>query len=129
MSQVLELDIRDLVLSNGTFGPRQIDEISASMSRDYNQFLILRDAVNELASREDRSPASAVRLGAASYLCGRYKQAKEVLERADGGALAQFYLGKSLVELEEYENAVSCFRAAAKAGYNLDACALAEADA
>src|SRR5687767_14138936 len=88
-------DLRETVLSNSAFGPREIEQISRAVAEDYSQFGGLRDAVAELETREDRSPAAHVRLGVCYYLLGRYKLAAETLSSADGGAVAQFYLGKT----------------------------------
>ncbi|MFM7846126.1 MAG: DNA-directed RNA polymerase subunit alpha C-terminal domain-containing protein [Planctomycetota bacterium] len=123
------VDVRDVVLSNNTFGPREIEGLTEAIVADFTQFGVLRDAVAELESREDRSPASSVRLGVCLYLMGRYARAGEVLASADGGALAHFYQGKSRIALGNYEQAVSSFQAAKVAGYNSDDCTLAIAEA
>src|SRR6476660_6290294 len=88
-------DVRDIVVSNNTFGPREITLLMQAIAEDYQQFSVLRDAVAELEAREDRTPAAAVRLGVRQYILGRYRQAIETLRSADGGALAHFYIGKS----------------------------------
>jgi DNA-directed RNA polymerase subunit alpha len=118
-------DLRDIVLSNSTFGPREITQLTQTIAEDYSQFSTLRDGVAELETREDRSPAAAVRLGVCYYLLGRYRQAQETLSSADGGALAHFYLGKSRFALGDYQGAIKAFESAKKAGYNGDDCALA----
>lgn len=123
------VDIKDIVLSNNTFGPNEIDQISQSVASDFVQFGILRDSVMELESRGELTPASSVRLGVCLYLLGRYARAAEVLASADGGALANFYLGKSRVALGHYDTALSSYQAAKVAGYNPDACALATSEA
>jgi DNA-directed RNA polymerase subunit alpha len=123
------IDIRDIVLSNNTFGPREIGQLLAVISEDYQQFSVLRDAVAELEIREDRSPAAAVRLGVCQFILGRYRQAIETLRSADGGALAHFYIGRSQFSLGQYEEAVKSYAAAKTAGYNGDDCALATAEA
>jgi len=89
------IDVRDIVLSNNTFGPREITALMQTIAEDYQQFSVLRDAVGELEAREDRSPAAAVRLGVCQFVLGRYRQSIETLRSADGGALAHFYIGKS----------------------------------
>ena len=122
-------DLRELVLSNASFGPSEIESISRTINEDYSQVAVLRDAVAELEDREDRSPAAAVRLGVCYYVMGRNKQARDTLKNADGGALAMFYLGKAQAALGNHNEAISAFQAAARAGYNSDLCSLAVADA
>jgi DNA-directed RNA polymerase subunit alpha len=128
MAQAAPVDIRDIVLSNSTFGPREIGQLALTIADEYQQFGQLRDAVAELETREDRSPAAAVRLGVCQYLLGRYRQAIETLRSADGGALAHFYIGRSQFSLGNYADAIKSFSAAKTAGYNGDDCALAIAE-
>ena len=50
MSQALmpdssqEVDLRQIVISNSTFGPNEITHIVWAISSDYNNFRLLRDA-------------------------------------------------------------------------------------
>jgi DNA-directed RNA polymerase subunit alpha len=129
MIQATATDIRDIVLANNTFGPREIGQLTQTVSEDYQQFSVLRDAVAELEAREDRTPAAAVRLGVCQYLLGRYRQTIETLRSADGGALAHFYIGRSQFALGQYEEAIKSYAAARTAGYNGDDCVLATAEA
>src|SRR5688572_5269609 len=123
------VDIRDIVVSNNSFGPREIAQLTQTIADDYQHFGVLRDAVSELEGREDRTPAAAVRLGVCQYMLGRYRQAIETLKSADGGALAHFYSGKSHFSLGQYGEAIKSYAAAKTAGYNGDDCALATAEA
>ncbi|MFO0867687.1 MAG: DNA-directed RNA polymerase subunit alpha C-terminal domain-containing protein [Pirellulales bacterium] len=129
MITTAQVDLKDIVLANNTFGPREIDQIIGAVAADAVQFGILRDAVAELESREETTPAAAVRLGVCLYLLGRYSRAAEVLSKADGGALAHYYLGKSRVALQQHDGALSSYQAAKVAGYNGDECMLAVAEA
>ncbi len=129
MVQGTQVDIRDIVLSNSTFGPREIVALQQTVAEDYSQFGVLRDAVAELEGREDRTPASAVRLGVCYYLLGRYRLAAETLSAADGGAVAHYYLGKTRFAMGAYDDAVKAYAAAKVAGYNADDCALATSEA
>ncbi len=123
------VDIREIVLSNSAFGPREIESISKAIAEDYSQFSTLRDAVAELEAREDRSPAAHVRLGVCYYLLGRYRLAVETLSSADGGAVAQYYIGKSRFAQSDWEGAQKAYAAAKTAGYPADDCSLAIAEA
>lgn len=129
MSQLLELDVKELMVANSSFGPQEISKISAAIAQNFLQFRALRDAIGELESHEERTPATSVRLGVGLYLLGRYESAARVLASADGGALAYFYLGKSQVELGRYDDAIASYRSAQMGGYHADACALATAEA
>src|SRR4051794_11646542 len=99
MVQAVELDVKQIVVSNGPFGPKEIARLSSAIAEDFSQYRAVRDAVAELEVTPDRSPASSVRLGVCYYLLGRYQPAITALKAGDGGALGHFYLGKSSVAL------------------------------
>lgn len=129
MAQGLETDLKEIVLSNSSFGPNDIERISQAISEDYSQFGVLRELVAELESHEERSPAMSVRLGVCYHMLGRFRLAADTLSSADGGAVAHFYLGKSQFARQQYAAAVESYRAAKSAGYNADECELAIAEA
>ncbi len=129
MSQTVEVDLKHIVLSNDSFGPREVRQMQEAISRDFSQYAILRDAVGELQTREDQTPASRVRLGVSLYLLGRYYRAIEVLKQADGGAMAHFYLAKAHFGRQDYPAAIESYKEAEKAGYDAGACALGRAEA
>lgn len=129
MTEVAAFDVKPTVLSNSTFGPTEIQQIVEAINGDYTQFGMLRDSVQELETREDRSPAMSVKLGVCYHILGKYRLAADTLANSDGGALALFYLGKSQFALRQYKEAIASFEAAKTAGYNADLCALAIAEA
>jgi DNA-directed RNA polymerase subunit alpha len=124
-----DIDVKQLVLLTGTFGPREVQQITQAISADFSNYRVLRDAVAELEAREDRSPANMVRMGVCYYLLGRYHRAAEVLRTGDGGALGCFYLAKALFALEKYDEAAETYPTAKQAGYNADDCALGRVEA
>jgi len=129
MSDVIECDLTQLVLSNNSFGPQEIEKISMAISGDGGQFRVLKNSVSDLEMQQPRSPATAVRLGVCYYLMGRYTLAAETLNQGDGGALTQFYLGKCHFAAGDYAAAKASFESAATAGYTPDDCALAISEA
>lgn len=129
MPQALEFDLKQFVLFNGTFGPREIQQIVQAIGGDFSQYRVLREAVAELDAREDKSPATNVRLGVCFYLLGRYARAIDALRHGDGGALARFYIAKSLFAQGQFAAAAEEYIAAHKAGYNADDSALGRSEA
>jgi DNA-directed RNA polymerase subunit alpha len=99
-----------------------------AIAEDYSQYRVLREGVAELELREGRSPAEAVRLGVCYYLLGRYSAAVQTLKSGDGGALSHFYLAKTYFALGQYNESLTSYGAAAKAGYNHDDCVLGRAE-
>ena len=128
MVQSAQADLKQLVLLNGTFGPQEIRILEDAVAGGYAPCSELRDAVYELQSKEEHSPASMVRLGVCLYLLGKYGAAIEALQKGDGGALVLYYLGRANFALKNYGEALGNFQAAAKAGYNNDDCVLREAE-
>src|SRR5690348_13489149 len=103
----VQVDLKQLVTSNTTFGPAEVQQLVDGLSADFaTNHRLLREAVQELESREGATPASRVRLGVCYYLLGRYRLAVDALSTADGGALAQFYLGKSHFARQDYKSAI-----------------------
>jgi DNA-directed RNA polymerase subunit alpha len=128
MSQDTEFDVKQTVLFNGSFGPEEINRLLEAISLDMAQYRVLRDAAEELRTKEDVSPAGKVRLGVCLFILGHFDDAIETLRQGDGGALAHFYIAKSYLVSEQYDTAVEAFEAARKAGYDSDACALGRAE-
>jgi len=128
MAEVQDFDLRQVVLFDGSFGPTQIEQLVEAIGEDPSCHRLLREAVEELQAKEEHSPASNVRLGVCLYLLGRYCEAIGVLHRGDGGAVAQFYLGKAHFARQEYDAALQAYTAAEKAGYDLGKCALGKAE-
>lgn len=128
MVQAALVDVKQLVLSNAPFGPKDVQQLIDALSTDFSNYRLLREAVQELEARVGESPASKVRIGVCYCLLGRYRLASETLARADGGALAKFYLAKSLFARQEFGQAIENYAAAAKAGYERDICALGRAE-
>ncbi|NOY40328.1 MAG: tetratricopeptide repeat protein [Planctomycetes bacterium] len=129
MSQIVDVDLRQIVVANSTFGPNEIRQIAAAISADYNNFRLLRDSVGELEQQEGRTPAASARLGVCQYLLGKYTDAVQTLTNADGGALTHFYLGKAQLALENYAEALVAYESAERAGYHRDEVILSQAEA
>jgi DNA-directed RNA polymerase subunit alpha len=129
MAQGLDFDLKEIVLSNSTFGPAEIKRLAQAIAEDTTQLTVLRDSVGELEANEDLPPATAVRLGVCYFLLGRNKLAVDTLRNADGSALALFYLGKAQFSQGLYEEAINSYNAAKGAGYNGDDTSLAIAEA
>ncbi len=121
-------DLRETVVSNHSFGPSEIRHLCKVISEDYAQLAVLKDAVGELAQVEERSPAQSVRLGVCQYLIGKFEEARETLQHADGGALAQYYMAKSLFQMGDNDGSIEFFNAAKVAGYDADQCQVAIAE-
>jgi DNA-directed RNA polymerase subunit alpha len=123
------IDLREIVLSNQSFGPMDAEKIANTVADDSTQFALLRDAVNELQATDNLSPATLTRLGVCQVLIGRFSDAESSLRQGDGGALAQYYLGKVHFQHGDLDKAISYFEAAEKSGYTPEVCHIAIAEA
>ncbi len=118
------IDLKDLVLSNTTFGPNEITQIRAAIAKDYSHFAELRDAVGQIEQETSRSPAMQAKLGVCQFMLGRFTDSLATLKTADGGALALFYQAKCHFELGNYSESITAFDSARKSGYDADHCNL-----
>ena len=57
------LDLKEMVLSNNSFGPSDVGAIRAAVSENYGHFGELRDAVNEMEADDTLSPAGKTKMG------------------------------------------------------------------
>lgn len=114
MTQIPEIELKDILLSNSSFGPNEIAIISNRICNDFSQFPNLRDVTDQMGSRLERTPAESVRLGVCQYMLGRYSSAISTLENSDGGALAYFYQGKSHFSLGAYDRAIASYESRKK---------------
>ena len=48
MTEASVLDVHELVISNHSFGPTEINQICKTISEDYSQLGVLKDAVKEI---------------------------------------------------------------------------------
>lgn len=118
-----DVDLKQIVLMNGPFGPQEIDIITRQIGTSHPNFRIFRDSVQELET-ETSSPAGMVRLGVCQYLLGKYDKSLESLGHGDGSALARFYQAKNYFALNQYDEAEEKYKAAIIAGYDKDICNL-----
>lgn len=128
MADAEVLDLKEVILSNTSFGPQEIDNIRQAIASDFSHFGELRDAVAQMEQDPSRSPATQAKLGVCQMLLGKFAEARETLKTSDGGALSQFYLGRCAFELASYEEAIEQYEAAKKAGYDEEHCNLAIAE-
>ena len=124
MSEVeLEVvDLKEVILSNNSFGPNDVAEIRQMIAENYGHFAELRDAVNEMEEDVALTPAGKTKKGVCQFLLGHFAESLETLKAADGSATALFYCARSLFELKEFDQSIETYERAQKAGYNEDQC-------
>jgi DNA-directed RNA polymerase subunit alpha len=128
MSQGVEVDVKEILLSQNSFGAAEISQLVNCVTHDFTRIRALREAVQQLEERNDSSPSIQARLGIAYFLLGRYSLAVDALSAAEGGA-AKYYLGRSYQAIEQFQKAIDAYSAAEKGGYDAGWCALGRAAA
>ncbi len=122
------LDLKELILSNNSFGPADVGEIRTAITENYGHFGELRDAVQQMQDDEMLSPAGKTKLGVCEFLLGKFKNAHTTLKTADGSAMALFYLARCEFELGNYAGAIESYEKSQKSGYNEDQCKIGIAE-
>ncbi len=128
MTELVEFDVKQSVLSNSSFGPQDVVRLVNAIAEDFSNYGELRDAVQQLELQDEMTPATKVRVGVCLFILGRFKEAAACLSNADGGALAHYYLAKAHFAREKFADALKSYQAATTAGYDSDACALGRAE-
>ena len=116
------LDLKEVILSNNSFGPADVGEIRTAITENYGHFAELRDATNEMSNDDTLSPAGRTKMGVCQFLLGQFATAFDTLQSADGSAMALFYSARCCFELGRYEDAIKFYESAQKSGYNEDQC-------
>jgi len=123
------LDLKEVVLTNNSFGPSDVGEIQAAIAENYGHFGELRDAVSELEAGESISPSGKTKMGVCQFLLGRFSDALETLQNADGSAMALFYQARCMFEVARYDDSIDAYAQAQTSGYNEDQCKIGIAEA
>lgn len=121
MGDALKIDIKALFLEKEDCDAGTVQQLRNGLAQGKGQFKALREAVDAMNARLSSAAAAQakkwhLKLGIACYFLGRTKEAAEHLAHADT-PLALFYLGKSLLSLERFADALQAFDRAEKAGY------------
>jgi DNA-directed RNA polymerase subunit alpha len=121
MVDTMLIDLKALMVEREDCDAGTVEKLKNGLAQGKTQYRALREAAEQLKKKaESASGAQAKRwhlkLGIASYFLGYLTQAIENLRQAEG-ALANFYLGKALLERQDLDEAMKAFDKAEKSGY------------
>ncbi len=121
MAEAMLIDLKALLVERDECNAGTVQKIREALAQGKTQYRTLRDVTDVLKKKaETAAPAQArtwhLKLGIASFFLGHLGDAVAHLKQAEG-ALACFYLGRALVERQEYDDALKAFEKAEKAGY------------
>src|SRR5438093_10629957 len=121
MVEPMLIDLKALLLEREDCDAGTVQKIREALAQGKTQYRTLRDVTEVLKKRAEAAtgaPAKRwhLKLGIASFFLGHLGEAVEHLKQAEG-ALANFYLGRALVERSDYDEALKAFDKAEKSGY------------
>ncbi len=121
MVEPLLIDLKALLVEREDCDAGTVQKIREALAQGRTQYRTLRDVADVLKKKTETAAAPVakkwhLKLGIASFFLGHLGDAVEHLKQAEG-ALANFYLGRALVERPDYDEALKAFEKAEKAGY------------
>src|SRR3954464_4158757 len=121
MVDAILIDLKALMVEREDCDAGTVEKLRAGLAQGKTQYRTLRD-LTEVLKKKTETTAGAqakrwhLKLGISLYFLGHLGEAVENLKQSEG-ALANFYLGKALVERHELDEALKAFDKAEKAGY------------
>src|SRR4051794_33121542 len=119
---LVPIDLKVLLVEKEDCDAGTVAKLREGLAQGGGQYRSLREATQVLRKKLEAATGPAtkkwhLKLGIASFFLGHLSDAVEQLKQAEG-ALAAFYLGRALVERQDFDEALKTFEKAEKAGYN-----------
>jgi DNA-directed RNA polymerase subunit alpha len=121
MVEPMMIDLKALLVEKEDCDAGTVQKVREALAQGGPQYRTLRDVADVLRKKAESATGSAakkwhLKLGIAAYFLGHTREAADNLRQADT-ALASFYLGRALISLQEYDDALKAFEKAEKSGY------------
>src|SRR5262249_45565146 len=121
MVEAMLIDLKALLVEREDCDAGTVQKIREALAQGKTQYRTLRDVTEVLRKRAEGATGVAakrwhLKLGIAEFFLGHLGEAITQLKQSEG-ALANFYLGRALVERHDYDEALKSFDKAEKAGY------------
>lgn len=120
MVDTLLIDLKALLVEREDCDAGTVAKIREALAQDKSQYRTLKEVTQVLEKRLESGAGNAskwhLKLGIASFFLGHLRDAVEHLKKAEG-ALANFYLGRALLERQSFDEAMAAFEKAEKSGY------------
>jgi DNA-directed RNA polymerase subunit alpha len=125
MVEPMLIDLRALLVEKEDCDAGTVAKVREGLAQGGNQYRVLKDAIEALKKKLESAAGTAakrlhLKLGIAQFFLGHTRDAVEQLRQGEQTALANFYLGRALVSLQEFDEALKAFEKAEKLGYNAD---------
>jgi DNA-directed RNA polymerase subunit alpha len=125
MVDTMLIDLKALMVEREDCDAGTVEKLRSGLAQGKTQYRTLREAAEALKKKVEanaNTPAGKrwhLKLGIAQYFIGHLTDAIDNFRQAEG-ALANFYLGKALLEKQQPDEALKAFEKAEKAGYNVN---------
>src|SRR5205807_253583 len=121
MVEPLLIDLKALLVEREDCDAGTVQKLREALAQGKTQYRTLRDVVDILKKKAEAATGPAakrwqLKLGIASFFLGHLGEAVEHLKQSEG-ALANFYLGRALLEKQDPDEALKAFEKAEKSGY------------
>jgi DNA-directed RNA polymerase subunit alpha len=121
MAEQMLIDLKALMVEREDCDAGTVQQLRTGLAQGKTQYRTLRDVTEVLRKKAEGATGAVakrwhLKLGIASYFLGHLGEAVENLKQAEG-ALANFYLGRALLERQDADEALKAFEKAEKAGY------------
>jgi DNA-directed RNA polymerase subunit alpha len=123
MVDTILIDLKALMVEREDCDAGTVEKLRSGLAQGKTQYRALREAAEALKKKVEANAGTAtgkrwhLKLGVAQYFLGHLGDAVENFKQSEG-ALANFYLGKALLEKQNPDDALKAFEKAEKAGYN-----------
>src|SRR5437868_8912605 len=121
MAEEMLIDLKALLVEREDCDAGTVQKLRNALAQGGKQYRNLRDVADTLDKKAEGATGTQakrwhLKAGIAQYFLGHLGQSVEHLKQAEG-ALANYYLGKALVERQEFDEALKAFERAEKSGY------------
>jgi DNA-directed RNA polymerase subunit alpha len=121
MAEAMLIDLKALLVEREDCDAGTVTKIREALAQGKGQYRTLTEVAETLRKKLESATGAAakrwhLKLGIACFFLGHLKESVEHLKHAEG-ALANFYLGRALVERRDFDEALKAFDKAEKAGY------------
>lgn len=123
MVDTILIDLKALMVEREDCDAGTVEKLRAGLAQGRTQYRALRESAEALKKKVEANAGTPVgkrwhlKLAIAQYFLGYLGDAIENFEHAEG-ALANFYLGKALLEKQQLDESYKAFDKAEKSGYN-----------
>jgi DNA-directed RNA polymerase subunit alpha len=121
MVEALLIDLKALLVEREDCDAGTVQQLRNGLAQGKTQYRTLREVTEVLKKKAEAASGTAakrwhLKLGIANFFLGYLAVAVEHLKQSEG-ALANFYLGKALLERQDLDEALKAFEKAEKSGY------------